>query len=270
MAGHFQYVFAQSQRNTARKFDEFADIQESDLKARLDNFAIHVQSEQGTKGFILVYRSRRDLPGLSHSLAVHMKDYLVATRGLPKDRIVVVDGGVATCLVQELWIVPRGAAPTPRSDAKIGYFQYADQAWKFFEYAFLPAGFSKKFGMSHVEDADAEYLEAYANEVKKKRSYLACLVVYAQYDSHPGLVDYSGNYEPVRDVRLDPDGVARRRLLLEKRHLIDTYGVPASPIRTIDGGYRKRRSVELWIVPAGEPLPVPTPNSFPRRARPHN
>jgi hypothetical protein len=50
MAGHFQYVFAQSQRNIARKFDEFADIQESELKARLDNFAIHVQSEQGTKG----------------------------------------------------------------------------------------------------------------------------------------------------------------------------------------------------------------------------
>ena len=110
-AGHFQCVFVQSQGNIARKFDEFGDIQESDLKARLDNFAIQVQSEKGTKGFIL----------------------------------------------------------------------------------------------------------------------------------------------------------------LEKRHLIDTYGVPVSRIRTIDGGYRKRRSVELWIVPAGEPLPIPTPNSFPPlRARPHN
>jgi hypothetical protein len=50
-AGHFQYLFVQSQGNIARKFDEFGDIQESELKARLDNFAIQVQTEHGTKGF---------------------------------------------------------------------------------------------------------------------------------------------------------------------------------------------------------------------------
>ena len=270
-AGHFQSVLAQSKENIARKFDEFGDIQESDLEARLDNFAVLVRTEEGTKGFIVVYRSRRDLPGLSHSLAVHMKKYLVATRGLPEGRIVIVDGGVAMCLTQELWIVPAGSAPTPRSDARIGYFQYADASWKFFEYGFLPAEFYKRFGMSHVEGADPEYLEAYANEVKKKRSYLACLIVYAQYDPRPGLVDYSGNYEPIPDVHLDPPGVATRRLGIEKKYLIGTYGIPASRIRTIDGGYRKRRSVELWIVPAGEALPILTPNSFPpHRARPHN
>jgi hypothetical protein len=270
-AGHFEFLPAQSKVNIAQKFDEFGDIQESDLKARLDNFAVQLQNDESKKGFILVYRSRRDLPGLSHSLALHMKDYLLATRGLSESRIVIVDGGVAMCLTQELWIVPAGSAPTPRSDSRIGYFQYSDEAWKFFEYGFLPAESNKRFFISHLNGADAEYLEAYANEVKKKRSYQACVIVYAQYDPRPGLVDYYGTYEPVRDVRLDPPGVARQRLELEKRYLKDIYGIPASRIRTIDGGYRKRRSVELWIVPSDERLPTPTPNSFPRpQARLHN
>jgi hypothetical protein len=66
---------------------------------------------------------------------------------------------------------------------------------------------------------------------------------------------------------VDPPGTAQKRLSLEKKRLIDTYGIPARRIRTIDGGYRKRREVELWIVPAAEPLPIPTPNSFPRARR---
>ena len=52
-AGHFPSVLAQSKENIARKFDEFGDIQQSDLKARLDYFSVQLQTEQGTKGFIL-------------------------------------------------------------------------------------------------------------------------------------------------------------------------------------------------------------------------
>jgi hypothetical protein len=59
-------LFAQANPQAARKFDEFSDIQSSDLMARLDNFAIQLQNEPTVKGFILVYRSRRDLQGLSN------------------------------------------------------------------------------------------------------------------------------------------------------------------------------------------------------------
>ncbi|MDQ2922572.1 MAG: hypothetical protein M3R52_13290 [Acidobacteriota bacterium] len=263
-AGAVRFASAQTEKKTARKFDEFGDIDSSYLKAILDNFAIQLENEPTAKGFIVVYRSRRDLPGLSHSLALGMKNYLVASRRLPKDRIVTVDGGVAMCLTRELWIVPIGSTPPPRSDARIGYFHYSDAPWKFFEYGFLPPEYYKRFAVPKDEDSDPEYLEAYANEVKNKRTNIACVIVYAQYNSHPGLADYSGNYEPSREVRLDPPGVARRRLELEKRYLTGVYGIPASRIRTIDGGYRKHRGVELWIVPAGEPTPIPTPNSFPK------
>ena len=60
----------------ARKFDEFGDIQASDLIARLDNLAIQLQSVPNNKAYLVVYRTRRDLPGLSNRYAQRMKGYL--------------------------------------------------------------------------------------------------------------------------------------------------------------------------------------------------
>src|SRR5260221_11447203 len=93
---------AQPKSEVARKFDEFGDVEYSDLIARLDNFAIQLQNEPGTKGFILVYRTRRDLPGLNNRIALRIKDYLVNSRGVARDRIVTIDGGEADRQVQEL------------------------------------------------------------------------------------------------------------------------------------------------------------------------
>jgi len=110
-------AFAQTSVETARKFDEFGDIEASNLIARLDNLAVQVQNEPRSKAFLIVYRTRRDLPGLSNRYAHRMRSYLVNSRGLPAERVVIVDGGVAACLSQELWIVLPGGAPKPRDDA---------------------------------------------------------------------------------------------------------------------------------------------------------
>lgn len=262
-----QSPVTQQGQQTAMKFDEFSDIYESDLKARLDNFANMLQSTPDAKGFVVVYRSRRDLPGLSHNLAWRSRGYLLSTRGLTKDQIVIVDGGAANCLTQELWIVPKNTAPVPRNDAKIGHFYYPDVAWKFFEFSFVPPERYKRFGIKESPDEEADYLEAYADAIKKRRSNIAAVIAYAQYSQNPRMVDYSGSYEPSTDVRLDIAGTARRKLLQIKSVLAKTYGIPASRIQTIDGGYRKVRSVELWIVPAGEASPIATPNSFPNGRR---
>ena len=259
----FQSASAQTENQAARKLDEFGDIQSSDLMARLDNFAIELQNQPNTRGFIIIYRTRRDLPGLNHTLAMRMKDYLANNRGIDSGRLVNVDGGIAENLIQELWIVPSGSAPTPRSDARVGYLEDPDSAWKFNEYGFLPRAQHGRLGAAQNRLAEAEYLEAYANEVKKKQNQIACIIAYAQYNPHPPLVDYAGNYEPIREVRLDSPPTARKQLLREKNILMKVYGLSAARIKTIDGGYRKRRSTEYWIVPAGEPFPIPTPNSFP-------
>src|SRR5438105_3818791 len=117
---------AQTDKNLARKFDEFGDVQYSDLIARLDNFAIQLQNEPASKGFIVVYRTRRDLPGLNNAIALRSKDYLIDARGVARDKIVTVDGGEADCQIQELWIVPVGTTPTPRPDAYQRYFPAFD------------------------------------------------------------------------------------------------------------------------------------------------
>lgn len=261
-------VSAQTKTDVALKFDEFGDVQYSDLIARLDNFAIQLQNEPASKGFILAYRTRRDLPGLSNRIALRSKDYLINSRGVARGRVVTVDGGEADCQVQQLWIVPPGTAPTPRADAYQRYFPDLDSPRKIDEYGFETPTRSSRLGSWSGDERDAEYLEAFAVQLRKEPRTTACIIVYAQYNPRPGLVDYNGDYEPVRDVRLDPPGTARKRLDTEKRRLTRIYGFHSGRVRTINGGYRKRRTVELWIVPRGEHSPIPTPNSFPpKRAR---
>ena len=251
------------QEPTATKFDEFGDVLWSDLIARLDNFTVQLMNQPADKGFVIVYRSRRDLPGLSHAQAMRTKEYLVTTRGLPSDRIAIVDGGVAEHLIQELWIVPPGTAPVPRADARVGYLHDPDWAWKFYEHGFLPRHEHKRFGVEIDKEIETEELEAYATEVKKKPNRTACIIVYAQYDPRRPAADWAGTYEPIRERALDPRDTARKELNRRKEILMRVYGLPAARIRLIDGGYRRRRAIEYWIVPAGESLPVPNPNAFP-------
>ena len=106
------------QKPTAEKFDEFGDVLWSDLIARLDNYALQLMNQPNTMGFVVVYRTRRDLPGLSHALAMRSKEYLAMTRGLPRDRVSTVDGGIAEHLTQELWIVPPGSKLVPRAECE--------------------------------------------------------------------------------------------------------------------------------------------------------
>jgi len=47
-------TLAQASNARARKFDEFGDIEASDLIARLDNFAVMLSSEPSSKGFLIV------------------------------------------------------------------------------------------------------------------------------------------------------------------------------------------------------------------------
>jgi hypothetical protein len=90
-----QLTNAQTNLAEARKVDEFGDAQYSDIAARLDSFAQELQRTPEAHAFLIAYRSRRDLPGLSSRLVNWLKDYLVNTRGFAADRIVAIDGGVA-------------------------------------------------------------------------------------------------------------------------------------------------------------------------------
>jgi hypothetical protein len=249
----------------ARKFDEFGDIPMTDIKARLDNFAIELQTEAATRGFIIVYRSRRDLPGLSARLTRRMRNYLVYSRAIPAERVVTVDGGVAAQLTQELWIVPPGDAPVPRTDAYPKTLVDVDSVRKFDEYAyFLPE--DRIDAESDVEGGDS--LEAFAAALRNEPQALAYIIVYPRYDVERR-EQYVGNRRTKarRIVHWDAPATPAKVLRALKAELSDRYRIAADRIRTMNGGHRRWREVEFWIVPRGQHAPVPTPNTFPPRRR---
>ena len=103
-----------------RNYDEFGDINCEDEMARLDNFAVNLQSAPADKGVIIFYGGRRfrgRLPkrGEAAARAARLELYLVQRRGIPSDHVTVIDGGYREEWTAELWIVSPGAAwPTPQ------------------------------------------------------------------------------------------------------------------------------------------------------------
>jgi hypothetical protein len=87
------------------KFDEYGNITFNDEKARLDNYAIQLQNQPGSQGYIIAYGS---CEGEAQARADRAKDYLVNTRGIDAGRLVTIDGGCRSALTVELWIVPQG------------------------------------------------------------------------------------------------------------------------------------------------------------------
>jgi len=100
-----------------RSFAEFPAISFNEDKANLDNFAVALQGEPGSQGYVIVYSGRRSRPGRATQLGERSRQYLVNTRNIEASRIVVINGGTRERDSFELWLVPQGATPprpTPR------------------------------------------------------------------------------------------------------------------------------------------------------------
>ena len=94
---------------TPRKFDEFPSIAYDDDKARLDNFAIELQNNPGTQGYIITYSGRTSRAGQAERLSERARSYLTQQRGLDPARLQIVNGGYRDVDTYELWLVPQGA-----------------------------------------------------------------------------------------------------------------------------------------------------------------
>ncbi|MFN2452892.1 MAG: hypothetical protein ABR577_01590 [Pyrinomonadaceae bacterium] len=260
-----QSVFAQPPGNqSAIKFDEFGgvigDLNHSDLTARLDNYAIQLQNQTNAKAFVIVYRGYRDLPGAGNRLALGIRYYLVNSRGIDPTRVVALDGGILSCSMAELWIVPVGATPTPKGDARLEPLD-SDSAYKFDEYD-DPSGDDS----SGYEEDVAARLEGFATALRKRPHSRGYIIAYARYEVARGYTDYINGVgrKHFKEVYADPAGTARKLAMSEKNNLIKAYHLPSSRIVVVDGGYRKWQQIELWIVPRGEHAPIATPNAFPK------
>ncbi len=259
-----QLTNAQTNLPEARKVDEFGDAQYSDIAARLDSFAQELQRTPEAHAFLIAYRSRRDLPGLSSRLVNWLKDYLVNTRGFAADRIVAIDGGVAGCVTQELWLVPPGATPKPRTDAYATQIDDFESPRKFDEGPFYVRGDYPESYAGHISHS----LEGFSEALRKQPQALAYLIGYAGYRTEQWEEPNArGKMTKTRHVYLDSPAVVRKALNGSRSILVKDYKISSSRIKLINGGYREWRGIELWIVPRGHHAPIPAPNAFPWKHR---
>ena len=95
------------------RFDRFGDVNCEDEMARLDNFAVQLQSNPGSVGYAVVYGGSYGRRGEAKARASRIKDYLVKRRGLDSNRVITINGGYMEHLTVDLWILPHDAiAPT--------------------------------------------------------------------------------------------------------------------------------------------------------------
>ena len=112
------------------KFDEYGNIRHCDLSARLDNFAITLQNQPNTKGYLMIYLGEKDLPARMPGVLARAADYLVNSRGVEPERLQVVSAGYRKEQTTELWLVAEGDdAPTPTDTIEISRVPGSAYQW---------------------------------------------------------------------------------------------------------------------------------------------
>jgi hypothetical protein len=273
---------AQSQKNQARKFDEYGLVGECDEGARLDNFAIHLLKAPTTKGYIIGYDGRETLParvGFRHLRAL---DYLVNSRGVDPNRLVAINGGFREAAATELWVAPQ-SAPAPEPSETIVVKRESGQAFKYNEAypetTYIPhiefyyelenaadAGNESTVAEEEVEpppslpveqSAPAQETSVDDKDEPENPDYLWASKNYAQaVEAENGIayVIYYAQHEDCHLFQLQQVIEGGQNLLVKK------YGVKEERIKTVFGGYRESTIIEMWVVPPGASHPMPTPD----------
>jgi hypothetical protein len=96
---------------TCRSFDEFPAVARNEEKARLDNFAIELQNDPSTSGYVIVNPGQHGRAGEVQTRSTRIVDYLVYSRRLDGRRIITVVGPARPELMIHLWVCPQGSTP---------------------------------------------------------------------------------------------------------------------------------------------------------------
>ena len=99
------------ERTLSRKVDEYRDLKLSEERLRLDQFAVVIHNEPGSKGYIIIYEATDTRKSSVRERGERAKKYLIKERGIPQTRIVIVKGGHRDTRAVELFITPAGALP---------------------------------------------------------------------------------------------------------------------------------------------------------------
>ena len=98
-----------------------------------------------------------------------------------------------------------------------------------------------EFNLTVLKDADS-HLQRFVSRLEVEPGARACIIIYGNPSDSRRKVD--------------------RLLARLKESLVKEYDIVPERIVVVNGGYRKRRSIELWVVPTGFALPKATPTVF--------
>ena len=274
----------QFQRDRAQKFDEYGAVGECDEKARLDNFVIHLLNEPDSKGYVIGYDGRNDLParlGLRLQGAQH---YLTDARGLNPNRFVVIKGGYREEAATELWIAPKDA-PAPEPSNTIIVEKETGQTFKYDE--FYPQNaivqyadeyvYPQQFIVGTAQESALFHLNLSPSEVKSITAQPVILLDVAVDDKAEwededyawASKDYAQVLEKEQSIACIIYYAQREgghlfilQQIIEggQNLLVKKHGIREDRIKIIFGGYRELTTIDLWVVPPGASLPTPTPN----------
>ena len=241
LATSCQTVFSQTSPSdgTARKIAEIdAETRPADIRARLDAFAAAVKNEPGSRGWLYYYPGTT-LPGAALRLTFIAEKYLRLNGDIPLGNTMGGDRVISTI---ELWLVPAGARqprPTPMPVVK----DYRNAfIWDEMNY-FLER---EREGLT---DKDQDALNS--NFFYDQNEWLTSYAMALTRPQHPrGLL-------MVFPTKGDPPDLPSRIAEYQKRYLYRARGIDGSRIAfSTARSLSETRKVQLWLVPAAEPMPM--------------
>lgn len=203
--------------NSPRLFDQFGNIREGDLAARLDNYAIQLQYEPESTGYIVVFAPE----SASKRIHKNITDYIVISWRMPRERLKTYHAGYNDPLTEpltQLYILPKGAeAPKPAK-------REVDLA-----------AFKGKLAEDNGPTFSIVVSAACDEILKAQKDSIAHVVVFIGAEDRP---------KAWRRVANTPVGYLKR------------FGFPSNRFRTAYGGRSKETKMQLWILPRGEMPPL--------------
>lgn len=260
---------AQSQTTlkVAELIDELGSLNSESLSVRIERFRFVLAENPTAKGHIIIYRDKESTLGYPVRFGTKLQKYLIESLGVSPERFVVLNGGLNEKRETQLWIVPDGSKLPLTESVE----DEVDPSKSFlFDRFHYPSPFDGDGCCAidgYTEETKQASIDKFVQYLKANPNAKAYLVVYGQYCtdcSSSAVWSRSGKYLGLKpDIYLDSSKTITSILQREKKHLIKHHKIEASRIVTINGGHKKWREIELWLVPENSEKPKPKPAVFP-------
>ena len=236
-------VSVMSQQNipASRKLDELSHLIADHEMARLDTFALELNKNANSIGYILGYNEPDIPPGQLLRKIYGYWNYLVNKRGINPNLIKVAEGGNRKNSIAELWLVPNGApAPKPLPEKQLNL----KSPVKFDEVLMDYCQPEVTIDLYELNDG----LRFYADVLRENPKSQAWIIIYPTYR---GRVSKAA-------------GIARQT----KNLLVRDFNIEAGRIKTRVSNRRQAcMKAEIWIAPAGAVSSMATHNNSFNRTR---